>query len=82
MPITDPTNSVTLILGHEFRRMTEQDYEGLAGAGFGALICNLPDGTTLVAELAGGGDTPADDIWDIHEVDNEGHERWWRGTPI
>lgn len=82
MPITDPTKSVTLILGHEFRRMTEQEYDGLAGAGDDALICYLPDGTTLVAEHAGGGDIPADDIWDIHEIDTEGHERHWRGTPI
>ena len=35
------------ILGHEFRPMTAEDYEGLAGAESGSFICELED-TILV----------------------------------
>lgn len=42
------------ILGHEFRLMTEQDYEGLAGAEEHSWICELEDSVLVW--------TPAKDI--------------------
>lgn len=39
--------NVITILGHEFRRMTDQDFEGLAGAEDGSWICELEE-TVLV----------------------------------
>ena len=35
------------ILGHEFRQMTSEDYDGFAGADEGSWICELED-TVLI----------------------------------